>query len=77
MYKIDLSHESLSKERPKFIVDMNVQCMVLSPCQRFIVGGGSKKTIIVDTQNYEQMWRVESPINNIRDVRMSPEFVYF
>jgi hypothetical protein len=58
MYKIDLSNGSLSKERPKFVVDMNVQCMALSPCERFIVGGGSKKTIIVDTQNYEQMWRI-------------------
>jgi hypothetical protein len=49
MYKIDLPNLNLSKERPKFIVDMNTQCMVLSPCERFIVGGGSKKTIIVDT----------------------------
>ena len=77
MFKVCLAKGSLSKEKPKFVVDMNVQCMVLSPCERFIVGGGSKKTIIVDTDNYEQMWRVMSPINNIMNVRMSPEFVYF
>ena len=77
MFKIDLSKGSLSKDKPKFVVDMNMQCIALSPCMRFIVGGGSKKTIIVDTDNYEQMWRAIAPLNNIRDIRMSPEFIYF
>ena len=58
MFKIDLSVGSFTKDQPKFVVDMNVQTIALSPCERFIVGGGSKKTIIVDTDNYEQMWRV-------------------